>query len=163
MLYLLSKYRFIWVTFETHVLEMFRHKMINRQYGYLKTSRNRFQSFPVSLPPSHHGWVCYKSYSDNFCILNNCTIDHFYYLVLQFCKKHVRKILIFKWKKNYFWLKNFCQIASIMIESTLGIWIVNFFGIHILGSCLLLDWFAIQMPSTMVVQYSDHHLVNGLI
>ena len=26
--------------------------------------------------------------------------------------------------------------------------------------CLLLDWFAIQMPGTMVVRYSDHHLIN---
>ena len=26
--------------------------------------------------------------------------------------------------------------------------------------CLLNEWFVIQIPSTMVVQYSDHHLVN---
>ena len=30
-----------------------------------------------------------------------------------------------------------------------------------MGICLLVEWFAIQMPSTMVVWYSYYHLING--
>ena len=29
-----------------------------------------------------------------------------------------------------------------------------------MGICSIFKWFAIQMPGTMVVGYSDHHLVN---
>ena len=32
-----------------------------------------------------------------------------------------------------------------------------------MGICLILKWFTIQMPGTMEVQYSDHHLVNRLV
>ena len=30
-----------------------------------------------------------------------------------------------------------------------------------MGICKIVNWFGIQMPGTMVVWYSDHHLVNG--
>ena len=33
-------------------------------------------------------------------------------------------------------------------------------GIQIMGICLHVEWFAIQMPGTMVLWYSDHNLVN---
>ena len=32
-----------------------------------------------------------------------------------------------------------------------------------MGICLILKWFTIQMPGTMEVQYSDHHLVIRLV
>ena len=32
-----------------------------------------------------------------------------------------------------------------------------------MGICSIIEWFTIQMPGTMVVQYSDHHLVYGLV
>ena len=31
----------------------------------------------------------------------------------------------------------------------------------LMGICSLIEWLAIQMPSSMVVGYSDHYLVNG--
>ena len=30
-----------------------------------------------------------------------------------------------------------------------------------MGICLIVAWFAIQMPNNMEVGFSDHHLVNG--
>ena len=41
------------------------------------------------------------------------------------------------------------------LANTMGIWIANLFDIQIMGICLIIKWFAIQMPSTMVVRYSD--------
>ena len=35
----------------------------------------------------------------------------------------------------------------------------NQFGIQIMRICLIIKWFTIQMPCTMVVHYSDHHSV----
>ena len=32
-----------------------------------------------------------------------------------------------------------------------------------MGICLIIEWFVIQRPSTLEVQYSDHHLFNGLV
>ena len=32
-----------------------------------------------------------------------------------------------------------------------------------MGICSILKWFTIQMPGTMEVQFSDHHLVNRLV
>ena len=46
------------------------------------------------------------------------------------------------------------------ILCTVGIWMRNYFGIHIMEICSITEWFAIQMPLTMVVQYSDHHLLT---
>ena len=45
-------------------------------------------------------------------------------------------------------------------HSTVGIWIAKLFGIQIREICSLVKWFAIPMPDTMLVWYSDHHLVN---
>ena len=36
---------------------------------------------------------------------------------------------------------------------------MNWFGIQIMWICLLIDWFTIQMPGTMEVGCSDHHLL----
>ena len=32
-----------------------------------------------------------------------------------------------------------------------------------MGICLIVEWFTMQMPGTMVVWCSDHHLVNELV
>ena len=44
--------------------------------------------------------------------------------------------------------------------NTVGTWIANLFGVQIMGICLLIEQFAIQMLGTMEVWYSDRHLVN---
>ena len=46
---------------------------------------------------------------------------------------------------------------------TVGIRIANWFGIQIMRICSFFQWFAIQMPGTMVVWYLDQNLNIGLL
>ena len=51
------------------------------------------------------------------------------------------------------------------LHKGLGVLIMNplFSNTKIMGICSLLEWFSIQMPSTLVVGYSDHHFISGLV
>ena len=70
------------------------------------------------------------------------------------------------------WVSSFCQVTDeSYIEKkshpkvytdkyTVEIWKANLFCIQTMRICLIVGWFAIHLPGTTVIQYSDHHLVN---
>ena len=78
--------------------------------------------------------------------------------------------LIFRWNLNslpqlnenkLFYVKNYFGSFVITLVNTGDL--KSKLVIQIIGICLFIKWFAIQMLGPMEVWYSDHHLINRLV